>query len=116
MPAIFARDPQCKAKVAEVYNSYSPSAALVSSTLITAGTKILGVAISNMSNAATWAYFCDEGAATGNISVTSFFALSVEASKTAYQEFPEPFVCTSGCVVKAQNGLGSITSFVFYEA
>jgi hypothetical protein len=108
----FHRDPNVKLGVARVNDN--GIAQLISSTLITAGTRIVAVGVSNNSAAATFVHFCDEAAATGNISVTSFIALGVEASKTVYQELPVPYVCVSGCTIKANTS--KTTSFVYFEA
>jgi hypothetical protein len=101
-----------KLGVARVHNN--PMIQLVSSTLITAGTKILGVGIANLSAAASYVHLCDEAAATGNISITSYFALGVAASDTVYQDLPAPYVCVSGTSVKMNTS--NMTTFIFYEA
>jgi hypothetical protein len=112
MSIIQHKDPNAKVKCAVVY---APTGAqLISSTLITAGTKVLAVGIANLSAGATYVHFCDEAAATGNISVTSFAALGVEASKTVYQTLPLPYVCVSGCTIRTQGS--QTTTFVYYEA
>jgi len=112
MGIIQHRDPNINLKVARVNNN--GIAQLISSTLITGGTRVVAVGVSNNSNAATYVHFCDEAAATGNISVTSFAALGVAASDAKYQELPAPYVCVSGCTIKANTS--NTTSFVYYEA
>lgn len=107
----FHRDPNTQVKVARVHNN--GIAQLISTTLITGGTRVVAVGVANLSNTATYVHFCDEAAATGNISVTCFAALGVEASKTVYQELPAPYVCVSGCTIKAATS--NTTSFVLYE-
>ena len=110
-------DPNAKLGVARAWNAIGSVGILISTTLITAGTKILGVGAVNMSNYAGVVHFMDESTVTGNVSgAQPFISLSLAANDVAYIELPVPYVVVSGCSVVPSLNESKTAAYVYYEA
>lgn len=115
MSILLHRDPNALTGTAEAVSGYTGSAVqLISTTLITAGTRIIAIQAANLSNNATSVYVSDYNApSAGMHSSVAIVALGLPASDVNSFEFPVPYVVNSGAVIFSTNSY--IATIIHYE-